>query len=77
MWCISSPLFLSGYVRRVSELLPPFHNISHSSIFHININVSRFINIKINVENARITYIVKWKEYMSISVSQLMEGKLS
>jgi hypothetical protein len=26
--------------------------------------MSRFINININVGNARMTYIVKWREYM-------------
>ena len=48
-------------------VLPPFHNVSHSSISHIHIDVNesrhiflfRFINININMENARITYIVK------------------
>ena len=54
------------------EILPPFHNVSHSSIFHIHIDVnesrhiylSRFININMNVENVRMTYIVKRRKYM-------------
>ncbi|BAS90284.1 Os04g0539701 [Oryza sativa Japonica Group] len=45
-------------------LLPPFHNVSHFSIFHIHIDVSRFIRINMNVENAKMTYIVKRKEYL-------------
>jgi len=69
------------------ELLPPFHNESHSSIFHIYIDVNefiyiyvcvcmyvcmsvclfRFININMNVRNAKMTYIVKRKEYLSES----------
>ena len=52
-------------------VLPSFHNVSHSSIAHIYINVnesrhtymSRFININMNVGNARMTYIVKRREY--------------
>jgi hypothetical protein len=53
-------------------LLPPFHNVSYFSIFYIHINVnksiyiyiymSRFININMNVRNARMTYIVKRRE---------------
>jgi hypothetical protein len=43
-------------VERISELLPPFHNVSHSYISHIHIDVneprhislSRFINIDVN-----------------------------
>ena len=50
-----------------SYLLPPFHNVSHFRIFHIHIDVnesrhiylSRFITINMNVENTRMTYIVK------------------
>ena len=48
-------------------VLPPFHNVNHSSIFHIHIDVdkfrhiylSRFININMNMGNARMNYIVK------------------
>ena len=48
-------------------LIPPFHNVSHSSISHIYIDVNesrriylyRFININMNMRNARMTYIVK------------------
>jgi hypothetical protein len=36
-----------------SQLLPPFHNISHFSIFHIHID-------------ARMTYIVKRRKYLSM-----------
>jgi hypothetical protein len=46
-------------------------NINHSSIVHIytDINksiymfISRFISIYININNARMTYIMKWREY--------------
>ncbi len=60
-------LFFSTQTLMV-EVHPPFHNVSHSSISHIHIDVneyrhiylSRFININMNVENARMTnYIVK------------------
>jgi hypothetical protein len=52
-------------------LFSPFHNISHFSISHIHIDVNesrhiylfRFININMNVENARITYIMKKREH--------------
>ena len=52
------------------KVLPPFHNVSHSSISHIHIDVnesrhiylSRFINININVVNTRMTYIVKQRK---------------
>ena len=52
-------------------MLPLFHNVSHSSLSHIRINVNesrhiylaRFININMNVENARMTYIVKRRNY--------------
>ncbi|KAB8086173.1 hypothetical protein EE612_009330 [Oryza sativa] len=55
-------------------VLPPFHNVSHSSISHIYIDVnesrhiylSRFININMNVENARMTYIVKRRKYLGL-----------
>ncbi len=51
-------------------LLPTFHNVSHSSISHIHIDVnesrhiylSRFININMNVGNGRMTYIVKQRK---------------
>ena len=51
-------------------VLPPFHNVSHSSISHIHIDInesrhiylSRFIKIKMNVKNTRMTYIVKRRE---------------
>ena len=51
----------------VTFILPPFHNVSHSSIFHIHIDInesrhiylSRFMDINMNVGNARMTYIVK------------------
>ena len=56
-----------GDGREHCLLLPPFHNVSHSSISHIHINVNesrhiflfKFINININMRNVRITYIVK------------------
>jgi hypothetical protein len=59
-------------VLQVSCLLDTssVHSISHSSIVHIHIDVnesrhtymSRFININMNVRNARMTYIVKRRE---------------
>ena len=60
-------------VERISELLPPFHNVSHSSIFDIHIDVneprhislSRFININMNVEKVKMIYIVKRRKYIS------------
>ena len=53
-------------------LLPPFHNVSHSNICHIHIDInesryiypSRLININMNVGNARMTYIVKQRKYV-------------
>ncbi len=46
-----------------SVLLPPFHNVSHSNIAHMYIDVNefrhrhmfRFIAIYMNVDNARMT----------------------
>ena len=60
-WCglsLTNPQF---------RLLPPFHNVSHFSISHININVNesrhiylcRFININMNIGNARKSYVMK------------------
>ncbi len=56
-------------------ILPPFHNASLSSIVHIHINVnkskhirvSRFINIYMNMSNAKKSYIMKRREYISRS----------
>jgi hypothetical protein len=56
--------------RQFLELLPPFYNVRLFSIVHIHIDfnkskyicVSRFINIYINMCNARKSYIMKrWK----------------
>ena len=52
-------------------ILPPFHNVSHSNIFYIHIDANesiriymfKFISIYMNVENARMNYIVKRREY--------------
>ena len=63
-WCSYPSPSLVGLV------LPPFHNVSHCSIFHIHIDVnesrhiylSRFININMNVRNTRMIYIVKRRE---------------
>ena len=46
----------------VNYVLPPFHNISHSSIvrIHIDINKSRYINMR----NAKMIYIMRWRKYM-------------
>ena len=52
------------------ELLSPFHNARFSSIAHIHIDVnesrhiyvSRFINIYINMDNARKSYDMKRRE---------------
>ena len=61
--------FGSIYARRTFFLLSPFHNVSHSNISHIHIDVneSRHIyiyldsltSINMNVGNVRMTYIVK------------------
>ncbi len=64
-------LRLVGKRMLVEKLLSPFHNVSHSIIFHIHIDVnesrhiylSKFININMNMGNARITYIVKGMKY--------------
>uniref|UniRef100_A0A0E0IMZ4 Secreted protein n=1 Tax=Oryza nivara TaxID=4536 RepID=A0A0E0IMZ4_ORYNI len=45
------------------KLLPPFHNVSHFSISHIHIDVNESRHINMNVGNARMTYIVKRREY--------------
>ena len=55
----------------LSLILPPFHNVRVSSIARIHLDVNeprhvyvfRFINIYMNVGNARKTYIVKRREY--------------
>jgi hypothetical protein len=56
--------------HHVCTVLPPFHNVSHSIFFHVYIDFnesrhiyeSRFINISMNVEKARMTYIMKRME---------------
>ena len=46
-------------------LFPPFHNISHSSISHIDIDINESTyNINMNVKNAKMTYIVKRRKYI-------------
>ena len=58
---------LNNIIDASNHILPPFHNVTHYSISHIHIDVnesrhiylSRFINININVENSRMTYIMK------------------
>ena len=58
----------------LSQVLPPFHNVSLSSIVHIHIDVneskhicvSRLINIYMNMSNARKSYIMKRREYITI-----------
>ncbi len=55
-----------------SIVLPPFRNIRLSCIAHIHIDVnesyiSRFINIYMNVGNARKSYIVKRREYLPMA----------
>ena len=57
-----------------NNILHPFHNVSHFNIFHIHIDInesryiylSRFININMNMRNARMAYIVKQREYYRI-----------
>ena len=52
-------------IRSVIFILPPFHIIRLSSIVHIHIDVvSRFINIYVNVDNARKSYNMKRREYI-------------
>jgi hypothetical protein len=64
--------FIGFYsVFRLKELLPPFHNVRLSSIIHIHIDVNesrhtyifRFINIYMNMSNARKSYILKRRKY--------------
>lgn len=45
-----------------TRVLPPSHNVNYFSIAHIYI--SRFINIHMNTDNARMTYIMKRREYI-------------
>ena len=60
-------------------LLPPFHNVNLSSIVYIHIDVneskyismSKFINIYINVDNTRKSYIIKQREYMFSEADKL------
>mgnify|MGYP003703298123 CR=1 FL=1 len=53
------------FYGRVYIVLPPFQNVSHSSISHIHVDdIFRFININMNMRNARINYIVKRREYI-------------
>jgi hypothetical protein len=55
-------------------LLPPFHNVRLHRIVHIHTNVnesshthmSRFINIYMNVDNARKSYNMKPRKYLPI-----------
>ena len=50
----------------MTMLLPPFHNVNCYNISHIHIDlISRFININMNVRDARVTYIVKRGESTS------------
>jgi hypothetical protein len=58
----------------MKNILPPFHNVRLSSIVHIHIDVNesrhtymfRFINIYMNVGNARKSYIMKRREYLIV-----------
>ena len=73
----------ASHLQYLLILLPPFHNISHSNISHIHINInesryiyiylSRFININMNVRNARMTCAVKRRNYIT---TMLNEGHL-
>ncbi len=62
-------------------VLPPFHNVSHSSISHIHIDVNesrhtylfRFINININIENARITYLCETEVVLFSTTNKLLQ----
>ena len=57
------------------KILPLFNNVGHSSVSHIHMDVSesrhtympRFTNIHINMGNARMTYIMKRREYIPCS----------
>jgi hypothetical protein len=65
----------------ICDILPPFQVIRLSSIIHIHIDVnesshtykSRFINIYINVSNARKSYNTKWRKWLSISYRMYVE----
>ncbi len=48
-------------ISMLSVVLPPFYNISHSKITHIHIYVNESRH-SLNVDNARMTYIIKRRE---------------
>ncbi len=50
-------------------LLHLFHNVSHSSISHIHIDVNESRHIYLSVGNARMTYIVKRRKYIANAVA--------
>jgi len=60
-------LLNSDITTTLINITPPFHNVSHSSIFHIRID---FININTNMENVRMTYIVKRREYNILNIKK-------
>lgn len=53
-----------------------FHNAGHSSIFHIYIYIGVTFNINMNVENVRMTYIVKQRKYMIIDAWSFLLSKI-
>ena len=63
---------IEGDLEGIYFILPPFHNVGFSSITHIYIEVNeskhiympRFINIYMNMCNARKYYIVKRRNYL-------------
>ncbi len=65
VWEVLSPFHNVSHssISHIYIEIPSFHNVSHSSISHIHIDMSRFISINMNVRNARMTYIVKRREY--------------
>ena len=53
-------LMLILFLSAMYLLLSPFHNLSHSGISHIHINVDE------SMRNAKMTYIVKRRKYLII-----------
>ena len=59
--CINERKRVEKEVNIYCLLLPLFYNVSHSMLMNLDryIYMYKFININMNVKNARMTYIVK------------------
>jgi hypothetical protein len=53
--------------KKSKQLLPPFYNIRFSSIAYRYTYMSRFINIYININNAKKSYIVERMRYVGVA----------